>query len=161
MLNTGHNFSHITLSDLLAESKKLKTIDEHNLLLKSLGRVGFNLLWRRFNGDVTLTRVFTNIGQVTQFAIGDQYESKTIFKMTLKRIKDSALLGKIRSKVPHSDDIRFIVYSDGERIYLFLDNEASNVRLDQAHIFDPKAGTFIPCEKVSLVDSLISNKILF
>lgn len=161
MLNTGHNFSHITLSDLLAESKKLKTIDEHNLLLKSLGRVGFNLLWRRFNGDVTLTRVFTNIGQVTQFAIGDQYESKTIFKMTLKRIKDSALLGKIRSKVPHSDDIRFIVYSDGERIYLFLDNEASNVRLDQAHIFDPKAGTFIPCEKVSLVDSLVSNKILF
>lgn len=161
MLDTGHNFSLITLTNLLAESRKLKAKETHDILLKSLSRVSFELLWQRFNGDATLTRVFASIGQATQHAVGDQYESKTIFKMTLKRIKDSALLGKIRSKVPHSDDIRFIVYSDGERIYLFLDNEASNVRLDQAHIFDPKAGTFIPCEKVSLVDSLISNKILF
>ena len=159
MLNTGHNFSLITLTSLLAESRKLKTRESHDILLKSLSRVGFELLWQRFNGDATLTRVFASIGQATQHAVGDSYESKAVFKMTLKRIKENALLGKIRSKVSYCDDIRFVVYSNGAQAFLFLDNEATNVRMPQAYVFDTEAGSFIPCEKMSLIDSFISYKI--
>lgn len=160
MLDTGHNFSLITLTNLLAESRKLKAKETHDILLKSLSRVGFELLWQRFNGDATLTRVFASIGQATQHAVGDSYESKAVFKMTLKRIKENALLGKIRSKVSHCDDIRFVVYSNGEKLFLFLDNEASNVRMDQAYVFDTQAGSFIPYEKMSLIDACVLNKII-
>lgn len=164
MLDTGHNtkihsFDQISLSLLLAESNKLEAKESHDLLLKSLNRVAFELLWRRHNGDATHTRVFSSIGQIGEYAIGDKYESKYTFRMTLKRISHNAPIGKIRSKVSYCDDIRFVVYSNGAQAFLFLDNEATNVRLPQAYIFDTEAGSFIPCEKMSLIDSFISYKI--
>jgi hypothetical protein len=142
-------------------SKDLKNTKDHDLLLKHLSRIVFDMLWKKHVKSVLKTNVFKTIGQITEVILGDRYEDDRNYKKLLRTFHKDAALGTLRANASHLEDFNFIVYSDEKVIYLFLESEAVNARLAQAYRFDRDAGLFISTDKDSLIEFLIKHDICF
>lgn len=153
---TIQNYQDITLRQYLLFLKSLDKKEYISPLLKEMSRVAFDHLWNKLNGDdLTYNKTLHTVGQIGFDYVEVSSRNRVLYKQFCSKIKDREITGLIRDKTNKHDNMRWILTSDGDDVFLFLDLIALDLKLKQCLIYNRKISSFEQDSSKYLIESLV------
>lgn len=150
------NYQDVTLRQYLLFLRSIERTDSVRTLLKEMSRVAFNHIWDKLNANsISYNKIYNNAGQVASDYLENHCVSLVIYKNYCKKLRERPITGLIRDKTNKHDDMKWILTSNGEDVFLFLDLVAHDRGSNQCLIFDRKNMYFEQDSSQYLIESIV------
>jgi hypothetical protein len=124
------NLNSLSLREFVSQVKTNEEVMAAKEILRYVQRASFNMLWNRC--DSSTTRIYASIGQAARA----MFRPTDNFKTVRDRVAEKPVVGYLRTTTNIHDDIRFVLLVSGKQLFLVLDNNAADARIQQLWVYD-------------------------